>query len=153
MFEKLHHVCIAVKDMQKSLDTFKKLLELKEEEIFISDEWEDGTVGDKMIFAYLQRGDTILELIQPLKPGGSMDRFVKEMGEGLHHVSFESSNIIRDFERVKRLGFKVIGDELVEDVFGVKFQFIHPSSAHGALIEIVQAHKTEGGECTPLPPK
>jgi len=153
MFGKLHHVCIAVKDMQKSLETFKMLLELKEDEIFVSDEWEDGTVGDRMIFAYLKKGDTILELIQPLKPGGNMDRFIQEKGEGLHHISFESSNIMRDFERVKSLGFKVIGDKLVEDAFGVKFQFIHPSSAHGALIEMVQAHKVEGGECTPVPPE
>ena len=153
MFGKVHHVCIAVEDIQKATQTFRKLLELKEEEIFISEEWEDGTVGDKMIFAYLEKDGTILELIQPLKPGGNMDKFVQERGEGLHHISFESSNIIRDFERVKSLGFKVIGDQLAEDVFGVKFQFIHPSSTHGALVEIVQAHKTEGGKCIPVPPQ
>jgi len=153
MLGKLHHVCIAVKDMQQALATYKVLLELEEDEIYVSDEWEDGTVGDKMIFAYLQKDGTILELIQPLKPGGNMDKFLQEKGEGLHHISFESSNIVRDFERVKSLGFRVIGDQLAEDVFGVKFQFIHPASAHGALVEMVQAHKTEGEQCIPIPPE
>ena len=61
--------------------------------------------------------------------------------------------IKKDFERVKRLGFKVIGDRLVADVFGVKFQFIHPSSAHGTLIEMVQAHRIEGENWIPIPPQ
>jgi len=54
---------------------------------------------------------------------------------------------------VKRLGFRVVGDQLAEDVFGVKFQFIHPASAHGALVEMVQAHRTEGDQCIPIPPE
>jgi len=153
MFRKIHHVCIAVKDMPKAVETFTKLLELKEEEIFVSGEWEDSTVGDTVIFAYLQKDGTILELIQPVKPNGNMDRFIQERGEGLHHISFESSSIEKDFARVKSLGFGVIGDRLVEDVFGVKFQFIHPSSAHGTLVEIVQAHRTEGEKCIPIPPE
>lgn len=153
MFGRLHHVCIAVKDIQKAVETFKRLLELKDEEIFVSEEWEDGTVGDRMIFAYLQKDGTILELIQPLKSGGNMDRFIQKRGEGLHHISFESSNIVSDFEMVKSLGFRVIGDKLVEDVFGVKFQFIHPSSTHGTLVEMVQVHKTQGGKCIPIPPE
>ena len=153
MFTKLHHVCIAVKDMEKALETFKKLLDLKDEEIWVSSEWYDGTVGDKMIYAYLHRNGTILELIQPITQGGNMDRFIQKYGEGIHHLAFESNDVFKDFEGVKSLGYKVIGDKLVEDVDGINFQFIHPGSVHGALIEVVQKHRLEGGNLIVSPPK
>ena len=44
--------------------------------------------------AFIPLGDVLIELLEPLEPGeGRIGRFLKEKGEGFHHIAFRVEDI------------------------------------------------------------
>jgi methylmalonyl-CoA/ethylmalonyl-CoA epimerase len=79
-----------------------------------------------------------IELMEPMTPSGPLDRFLASRGEGIHHLAFGVPDIVRALARTRAEGLRLIDASPREGAHGTKVAFIHPSSTHGVLIELVQ---------------
>jgi len=126
-------VAIAVADLDQAIETYSKTigLELRERKIVES---------QKVEVAVLTAGGTRIELVKPTEESSSVKGFIDKRGEGLHHIAFAVSDIESEIDRMKgKLSF--IGEKPTIGAEGHPIIFIHPKSASGVLIELVEHSK------------
>jgi methylmalonyl-CoA/ethylmalonyl-CoA epimerase len=90
------------------------------------------------IVAMLPVGATELELVQPTTDTSGMARFLARRGPGLHHICFKVDNIETTLAELKARGIRLIHDEPIAGAGGRKVAFVHPKSACGVLVELVE---------------
>jgi len=134
MTMKFDHVGVAVKSVDQMLAIFGKIgdFQVKKTEV----------PGQKARIAMLRAGDTSVEFLEPTSDDSTLAKFIRERGEGLHHVAFEVDDIERSTEELKARGFRFIYDKPADGKFGSRVNFIHPKSAGGLLVELTQNPKT-----------
>ncbi len=129
--ERFDHVSMAVVDLEAATP----LLELLGAEYF------DGGLSPKEDFRWAQYslpGSGTLELIAAVgtDPDHFINRFIRERGEGLHHLTFKVFDITSAVRRATELGFTVTGfDDSIEEW---KEAFLHPRSTSGVLIQLAE---------------
>ncbi len=125
-----HHVGIAVEHLAPAIERSKALgLELEYEE-------DVPTAGVRV--AFLRAGPLHVELLEPLDPSGAVARFLAKRGEGLHHVAFATRDLPSELLRLEKEGFALVDRAPRPGARGRSVAFLHPRSAHGVLIELVQ---------------
>jgi methylmalonyl-CoA/ethylmalonyl-CoA epimerase len=128
---KLDHIGIAVKSLQAS-----KIYEALGLTI---DHVEDvKTQGVKT--AFLNVGETHLELLEPLGPDSPVAKFIDKRGEGIHHICFRVTNLQAHLDRLKKQGYRLINESPVPGAHGCRVAFLHPSAGNGVLIELSEKH-------------
>ena len=78
-----------------------------------------------------------VELVEPLAPDTPVGRFLSTRGSGLHHVAFKVGDVAAELARLKKQGFRLIDREPRRGAHGW-VAFVHPGSANGVLVELVQ---------------
>ena len=136
MITKMRHVGIIVKDMDKSVESFKNLFGLKDADIRQLSADDTGGAGR---FAFIPVGGTELELIQPVA-----DYFIEMLGNhgtaGINHVAF----VVTDIEEMVRMmaekGIRLghITKEGIMDAGQMRIAYLDPEDTDGILIELVQ---------------
>ena len=123
MLTRIHHVGIAVRDMEKALKLYSDTLGLPLSHTLDFERWGAHDV-------MLTLGDQHWELIQATDPQKPIGRFLERHGEGVYVVSLEVEDIQEAEHRVKAAGLRVTP--------GVQpnVRFLHPSQTHGVLIEL-----------------
>jgi methylmalonyl-CoA/ethylmalonyl-CoA epimerase len=129
MIKEIDHVGIAVNNLKETLRFFEEVLDLKPVKV--------GEQGG-MRFAFIPVGDGEIELIQPTDPRHSIAKFIKEKGEGIHHISFEVIEINEVLGKLRKKGITLIDEKPRIGVHGVKISFIDPKSSKGILIELCE---------------
>ena len=94
--------------------------------------------NEKVKVVMLNLEDTRLELIEPLEDTSPISKFLKERGEGIHHIAITADEIENDVNQAKANGMRFLG-ELRTGSYGRKITFIHPKSLNGVLVEFCQA--------------
>ena len=84
-------------------------------------------------------GETRMELLEPTSENSVIAKFIAKRGEGLHHVSLRVPDLPATVERLKRSGVQLVSNEIKVGAGGHKYIFVHPSSAGGVLLELVEA--------------
>ena len=128
---KVEHIGIAVKDIEAASSLYEKLLNTtiyKTEEV--------TTEGVKT--AFLQTGPNKIELLEALADDSPIAKFIDKKGEGIHHIAFEVDNIVAEMARLKSEGFVLLSDEPKPGADNKLVCFVHPKSAGGVLVELVQ---------------
>jgi methylmalonyl-CoA/ethylmalonyl-CoA epimerase len=92
--------------------------------------------------AMIPAGHARIELLEPLSPDSSVGRFLAKRGEGLHHVALHVENIAAALDTLRAQGARLISDEIQVGAGGHMYFFVHPASASGVLLEIVQDAKS-----------
>jgi len=69
--------------------------------------------------------------------GTAVDRFLARSGEGLHHVCYAVDDLRGEMTRLAAEGFELIDPEPRRG-HGGWVAFLHPRSAHGVLVELLQ---------------
>jgi methylmalonyl-CoA epimerase len=65
-------------------------------------------------------------------------KYLERKGEGIHHVGYRVDSCADALERVKAEGYQVIDNEPRPGSRGTTVAFIHPKTAFGTLIELVE---------------
>jgi methylmalonyl-CoA epimerase len=126
----IDHLGIAVKSLTAAKGIYEKLgLTISAEEVVESE-------GVRLVM--VQVGETRLELLEPLSESSPIAKFIAKRGEGLHHVSLRVPDLAAAIERLKKDGVRLISEEMKIGAGGHRFVFVHPSSAGGVLLELVQ---------------
>jgi len=83
-------------------------------------------------------GESRLELLEATSENSAIAKFIAKRGEGLHHVCLKVPDLVAAVERLKKDGVRLVSDEIKTGAGGHKYVFVHPSSAGGVLLELVQ---------------
>lgn len=87
----------------------------------------------------LGAGPARIELLQPTAAGSAVGRFLEKRGEGLHHVALRVPDLAVAMARLKAMGARLVKDEIQIGAGGHRYVFVHPASAGGVLVELVEA--------------
>jgi len=133
MAMKFDHVGVAVKSVDQMLAIYGKIgdFQVKMTEV----------PGQKARIAMLRAGETSVEFLEPTSEDSTLAKFIRERGEGLHHIAFEVDDIEKTTEELKMRGFRFIYDKPADGKFGSRVNFIHPKSTGGVLVELTQNAK------------
>lgn len=131
MVRGIHHLGIAVNSIEDALSVYRDALGFEVEH---SEQMDDR--GLKL--AMLRAGDGEVELLEPTDPASTVGRFVQKRGEGIHHVALQVKNIDKVLGDLKETGIRLIDEEARPGAGGTRVAFLHPKTAHGVLIELVE---------------
>ena len=132
MLEKLSSVCIAVNNLQDGIDQYQKLFSL-ELMIPVSESKEFGYRN-----AWLGNGkDAFIEILEPTDPDNAIGRFLKNKGEGIYLIEFDSGDVPDAASRIKASGGRVTGIPQGQEPGPETRNFwVHPASTKGVFIGI-----------------
>ncbi|MHB1628605.1 MAG: methylmalonyl-CoA epimerase [Bacilli bacterium] len=88
--------------------------------------------------AFLQLGDTHIELLEPTSEHGPIARFIAKRGPGVHHVAYRVDSVCEWLDRARSSGLRVIDDAPRAGGQHKLIAFVHPASAQGVLTEYCQ---------------
>ena len=83
-------------------------------------------------------GESRLELLEATSEDSAIAKFVAKRGEGLHHVCMKVPDLTAAVARLKSNGVRFVSDEIKTGAGGHRYVFVHPSSAGGVLLELVE---------------
>jgi methylmalonyl-CoA epimerase len=126
----IHHLGVAVEDLDEALATYKRLFgaELERREVV-----EDQGVEA----ASLRVGTSRVELLTPTGEDTPVGRFLAKRGPGMHHVAYGVDDLPATLEHLAHEGAELIDEEPREGLFGLQVAFVHPDAVHGVLAELV----------------
>lgn len=91
------------------------------------------------------RGDDgmTVEVLEPHQPRHDdfLVRFLAAGGDRPHHVTFKTTDIEAELERLRSLGLEPVGIELADPIW--RELFIHPRDGHGTLVQIAETDRTD----------
>lgn len=134
MFNRMDHVGVVVHDIDATLKTYCEQLGFKLlERVEIAEQ--------KVVAAFLDAGNSTIELISPTDAESGTARFLANRGEGTHHVCYEVDDIVAALAELRSAGVRLIDETPRQGVHGL-VAFIHPKATNGLMIEVLQkAHK------------
>ncbi|MCA1683145.1 MAG: methylmalonyl-CoA epimerase [Actinobacteria bacterium] len=128
--QRIHHLGVAVRDLDEALDTYRRL--------FAAELEQRETVVEQGVEAVAVRvGDSTVELLSPLGPETAVGKFLAKRGPGMHHVAYEVEDLRAELDRLTKEGAELIDSEPRPGLFGLEVAFIHPDADHGVLSELV----------------
>ena len=131
MIRRLDHVAVAVRRIEERLPLYRDLLGM---DLSAEEEVE----GEKVRVAILGEGAGRIELLEATEPGSPVDRFIRERGEGIHHLCFLVDSVEETCERLQGAGLRLAGG-IRAGSEGTRIAFLHPRDAGGVLIELREA--------------
>jgi len=134
MIGRLNHVAIAVRDLAKAAEVYRRTLGAE-----VSAAVPQPDHGVTTVFITLP--NTKIELIAPLGTASPIAKFLERSPDGgIHHVCYEVDDILAARDRLKAQGARVLGDgEPRTGAHGKPVLFLHPKDFLGTLVELEQA--------------
>jgi len=131
---KVDHIGIAVKSLAEAVKVYQDAIGL---EVSGYDEVDDQGVR----VAMLTIGESRIELLEPTREDSPIEKFMMKRGEGIHHIAVRVDDIEEALERLKASGVRLIDSTPRRGAHDTRTAFIHPSSTHGVLLELVEHGK------------
>lgn len=126
----IHHVGIAVEDLDEALGTYERLLGGRLE--------HRARVDDQGVEAASVRiGESRVELLAALGDDTPVGRFLTRRGPGVHHIAYEVADVRAAIAELAAAGAELVDAEPRRGMFGLEVAFVHPASVHGVLSEVV----------------
>jgi len=127
----LDHVGIAVQDIEQALAFYREALGL---EVHPPEDVATERVRARMIPV----GGPSLELLEATSPDSAIATYLARRGPGIHHVTLRVEDIHAAIAQLTARGVRLVHDRPKPGAEGSLVAFIHPSAAHGVLIELKQ---------------
>jgi len=129
----LDHLGIAVRSLATAKSIYEKLgLPVSSEEI----------VPDENVrLVMVPVGETRLELLEATSEDSAIAKFIAKRGEGLHHISLRVPDLSAVVAKLKADGVRLVSNEIKIGAGGHAYIFVHPSSAGGVLLELVESSR------------
>ena len=134
---KIDHIAIAVLEGQKVAETWENILGLKFEGIEVLD--KNGVKVFMIGFKEKQHGAPCIEFLEPLHDASPINNFLKTRGNGIHHICFETTDIEKDLDELKKRGVKLIDEKPRKGAHDSLIAFVSPKEFGGILIELMQS--------------
>lgn len=134
MFLKIEHIGIAVKDLTASERLFSSILGVEPYK-------REHVSSEAVDVSFFQTGESKIELLQASSAESVIAGYIEKRGESIHHLAFETDDILRDMERLKKEGFTLLHEVPKRGADNKLICFLHPKQTNGVLIELCQEVK------------
>src|SRR2546421_1320639 len=128
---KIDHLGIAVRSIDEALKFYRDHLGLAVGAL-------ETVEQEKVHTAMLPLGESRIELLEASQPDSVIAKFIQKRGEGLHHVAIRVPDLLAAVERLKGAGATLLNEPRA-GAGGHSYVFVHPASAGGVLLELIQA--------------
>ena len=133
---KIDHLGIAVKSLAAAKSIYEKL------GMQVS---PDETVEQEQVRLLMVRvGKSRLELLEPTSEDSTIAKFIAKRGEGVHHICLRVPDLAAAVEKLKKDGVRLVSNEIKIGAGGHRYIFVHPQSAGGVLLELVDGGGSHG---------
>lgn len=88
---------------------------------------------------FIGSGAGRVELLAPTSPSSSVARFLEKRSSGIHHVCYRVPDLTAALAEHKTQGFELIDQEPRRGAHNHLIAFLHPRTANGVLVELLQA--------------
>lgn len=131
---KINHLGIATKSIDEALKFWQDALGLENVHTEIVED-------QKVRVAMLPIGESRIELLEPTSADSPISKFLEKRGGGIHHIAVEVENIEESLAKLKAQGMRLIDEKPRIGAEDCLVAFVHPTSANGVLLELVQEKK------------
>jgi methylmalonyl-CoA/ethylmalonyl-CoA epimerase len=128
---KIEHIGIAVKDLETSEKLFEKILGTTAYK-------REAVESEGVITSFFLIGDVKIELLAATNENSPIAKFIEKKGEGIHHIAFDTNNIIDELSEKLSLGIQLINTEPKDGADNKSIAFLHPKSTNSVLLELCQ---------------
>ena len=126
----IHHLGVAVDDLEEALSTYERLFGARLEH-------RESVPDQGVEAASLRIGPDRVELLAALGDETPVGKFLSSRGPGMHHVAYEVEDVGVALDELAANGAELIDERPRRGLFGLEVAFVHPDAAHGVLAEIV----------------
>jgi methylmalonyl-CoA/ethylmalonyl-CoA epimerase len=130
--QRIHHLGVAVEDLDEAVTTYERLFGARLEH-------RDRVEEQGVEAVSLRVGESRVELLASLGDDTPVGKFLADRGPGMHHVAYEVDDIRSSLAELAERGAELIDDEPRAGLFGLQVAFVHPHSVHGVLAELVSS--------------
>jgi methylmalonyl-CoA epimerase len=127
----IDHLGIAVRSIEQALGFYEGQLGLRPSA-------QETVELEKVRVAMLPLEGSRIELLEPTEADSPVGKFLDKRGEGLHHVALKVPDLAAAVERLRASGARLL-NEPRNGAGGHLYVFVHPASASGVLLELIQA--------------
>jgi methylmalonyl-CoA/ethylmalonyl-CoA epimerase len=125
----LDHIGIAVANLSEALAFYRDALGLEVEA-------PEEVVSQRVRAHFIPVGESTLELLEATAEDSPIATYLRKRGPGLHHITLRVDDIDAALAQLKARGIRLIDQSARPGAHGSRVAFIHPSSAHGVLVEL-----------------
>src|ERR1044071_101355 len=131
---KNNHLGIAVPPIDQALEFYR-------DQLGLTVSLRETVAVEKVHAAMLPVGESRIELFEPSQSDSVIAKFIDKRGERLHHVPLRVPDLDAAVERLKAAGARLLNEPRA-GAGGHLYVFIHPASAGGVLLELIQESET-----------
>lgn len=129
---KINHIGLATANLEAALGLFRDGMGLPVQ-------GSEIVPGDAVNVSFLPVGESRIELLEPVGEEGPLQKFLANRGPGIHHICLEVEDLSGMLRQLARTGVELIDPEPRRGAHNSLVAFIHPKSANGVLIELVES--------------
>jgi len=126
----IHHVGVAVSDLDEAIATYERLFGARVEH-------RGALAGQGVEAVSLLVGESRVELVAATGEDTPVGRFLATRGPGMHHVAYETDDVGKALGELAAAGAELIDESPRRGLFGLEVAFVHPDAVHGVLTEVV----------------
>jgi methylmalonyl-CoA epimerase len=128
----LDHVGIAVQDVEAALAFYRDSLGLEVNA-------PEDVLTQRVRARHIPVGGPKLELLEATAPDSAIAKYIETRGPGLHHITLRVDDIRAVLDHLKARGVRLVDSAPRLGAEHALVAFIHPSAAHGVLVELKQS--------------
>ncbi|MEP7075945.1 MAG: methylmalonyl-CoA epimerase [Acidobacteriota bacterium] len=129
---KINHLGIATNGIEDALKFWSEALGLENVHTEVVED-------QKVRVAMLPLGESRVELLEPTSDDSPISKFLEKRGPGIHHIAVEVEDIEASLAKLKARGMRLIDETPRIGAENCLVAFVHPASAGGVLLELVQS--------------
>ena len=137
MLTALDHVGIAVYDLDEAVSFYESAFGAQLA-------YRERVERDGVEEAMLTIGDSFVQLLTPTRDDSAVAKWLARHGPGLHHVGYRVTDCEQAQSRAVSAGARSIDEAPRPGSRGTTVVFLHPKTAFGTLIELVQQSENAG---------
>jgi len=126
----IDHLGIAVRSLAEGLAFYEKTLGMTVVHT-------ETVAIEQVSVAMLPAGESRIELLEATSPDSTIAKFIEKRGPGLHHIALRVENLAEALEKLRQSGGRILNEPRL-GAGGHLYSFVHPSSAGGVLVELIQ---------------
>jgi len=131
LLTEIDHVAIAVNNLEEAIAWY-------EETFGATVEHREIIEHDGVEEALLKVAQSYVQLLTPIRDDSTVAKYLATKGEGIHHVGYRVADCQVAFDAVIASGGRMIDAGPRPGSRGTTVAFVHPKSAFGTLVELVQ---------------
>lgn len=131
MTKKINHIGIAVKNIENAIPFYRDVMGM-------NFEGTEEVSEQKVRVAFLQVGESRIELLEPTSPDSPVAKFLEKNGEGIHHLAYEVDDLDAALADLQAKEIRLIDQTPRKGAHGASIAFLHPKASGGVLTELCQ---------------